>query len=307
VARLLGSHQSIAGGHHKAVERASARGFDCVQLFTGNPRSLGTPRVEQPRGKRSKRNPLHAASISDEQAAMFRRALDEYSISHPLAHDSYLINLASPDSELWEKSILAFVEELHRAEILGIPYVVTHPGCSTEGTPRAGIRKIIRALNRILRTTRGMAAQCLLETTAGQGTSLGWRFEHLAAILDGVREPERLGVCLDTCHVFAAGYALDPPQQYEETLGSFDELVGLSCIKTIHLNDSARPLGSRVDRHSHIGRGQIGLEAFRRLLSDRRLETVPVYLETPKGEEDGVDFDIINLNTLRQLLPDSAG
>ena len=236
-----------------------------------------------------------------EQAAKFREALLQCGVGHPLAHDGYLINLASPEAGLWDASVRAFVEELFRAEALGIPYVVTHPGSFIEGTPRQGIRRIIRALDRIHRQTRGMAVGCLLETTAGQGTSLGWRFEHLAWILDGVREPDRLGICFDTCHVFAAGHALGTQDEYEETLGRLDALVGLGRVKAFHLNDSARELGSRVDRHAHIGRGQMGLEPFRLLLRDPRFQAVPMYLETPKGREAGVDFDAINLTTLRDL------
>jgi deoxyribonuclease-4 len=242
-----------------------------------------------------------AAPITAEQAERFRIALRECGVGHPLAHDSYLVNLASPDEDLWRKSIAAFVHELERAETLGIPFVVTHPGSYTTSTLRAGIRRIVRALNQIHKATRGMAAQCLLETTAGQGTALGWRFEHLAMILDGVKEPERLGVCFDTCHAFAAGYPLAGRQQYEETMAGLDAAVGLWRVKAFHLNDSAREFGSRVDRHAHIGRGKLGLEPFRLLLADERFQAIPMYLETPKGQEHGVDLDVINLQTLRRL------
>lgn len=280
---ILGAHQSIAGGYYRAVQRARERGCDCVQLFTKN------------------NNQWRAVPITAEQSDRFRDALRECRISHPLAHDCYLINLASPDPDLWDKSVGAFIDELQRAETLGIPYVVTHPGSYTHSTPGRGTRRIIRALNRIHKETRGMAVECLLETTAGQGTSLGWRFEHLARIIEGLREPDRIGVCLDTCHVFAAGYRMGKRDEYEETLGSLDEAVGLGRIKAFHLNDSARELGSRVDRHAHIGRGQMGLEPFLHLLSDPRFQSVPMYLETPKGQEDGVDLDAINLKTLRDL------
>ena len=158
-------------------------------------------------------------------------ALDELGVSHPIAHDSYLINLASPNRRLWRKSVAAFVEELRRAEILGIPYVVTHPGAYTAGSEAAGLRNIVRALDEIHAESRGLRAQCLLETTAGQGTTLGWRFEQLAEIIDGVKEPDRLGVCFDTCHVFAAGYALGTPKEYEATMAAFDRLVGLAASR----------------------------------------------------------------------------
>ncbi len=295
---ILGSHQSIAGGHHRAVQRAGVLGFDCVQLFTASPRSLGM------RSATANKGVVAAGAISAEQAAKFRDALRQCRVGHPLAHDGYLINLASPDDGLWEASVRAFIEELRRAEALGIPYVVTHPGSHTAGTPRQGVRRIIRALDRVHRETRGMAVGTLLETTAGQGTSLGWRFEHLAWILDGVRQPDRLGVCVDTCHVFAAGYPLGTPEQYEETLARLDAAVGLDRVKAFHLNDSARELGSRVDRHAHIGRGRMGLEPFRWLLRDPRFQALPMYLETPKGREGGEDFDTINLRVLRELAAD---
>ncbi len=279
----MGAHQSIAGGYFRAVRRASDAGCQCVQLFTKN------------------NNQWRAAPITDSQASQFRKTMEETGVAYPLAHDSYLINLASPDAELWEKSIAAFIDELHRAEILGIPYVVTHPGCCTASTPREGIRRVVRALNRILKRTQGLAAQCLLETTAGQGSSLGWQFEQLATMLDGAREPERIGICFDTCHVFAAGYAMGSREEYEDTLGRFDALVGLSRVKAFHLNDSVKGLGSRVDRHAHIAQGRMGGEPFRFLLSDPRLQSIPMYLETPKGKEGGEDLDVINLRTLRML------
>ncbi len=293
---ILGSHQSIAGGHHRAVQRAAALGFDCVQLFTASPRSLGTPR-DGAGGRRSRPD----TRISADQAAKFRDTLRRSGLVHPLAHDGYLINLASPDAAFWDASVRAFIDEFRRAEALGIPFVVTHPGSYTDSTLRRGIRRVVRALDRVFRETRGMAVGCLLETTAGQGTSLGWQFEHLAWILDGVREPDRLGVCFDTCHVFAAGYPLGTRDEYEQTFAKLDAVVGLARIKAFHLNDSARELGSRVDRHAHIGRGQMGLEPFRLLLADPRFQTVPMYLETPKGQEKGMDFDAINLKTLREL------
>jgi len=280
---ILGAHMSIAGGYHKAVEHAHAAGCDCVQLFTKN------------------NSQWRAREITADEARRFRAALARLGITHPIAHDAYLINLASPDRRLWRKSVDAFVEELRRAELLGIPWVVTHPGAFTTGTEARGLRRVIRALDEIHAQARGIRAQCLLETTAGQGTSLGWRFEHLAAILAGVKDPDRLGVCLDTCHVFAAGYPMGTEKEYRATMKAFNTTVGLKQIKAFHLNDSRRELGSRVDRHAHIGRGEMGLEPFRRLLADRRFRKVPMYLETPKGTQDGVDLDVTNLGTLRRL------
>ncbi len=180
----------------------------------------------------------------------------------------------------------ALVVELQRAEQLGIPYVVTHPGSFTTTSEEAGLKQIIRALDEAHAQTRGLKAQVLLENTAGQGSGLGWRFEHLATILDGVRDPERLGVCIDTCHTFAAGYPLAPKKDYLATFRELDRLVGLERIKAFHLNDSKKPFGSRVDRHEHIGKGCLGLEPFKLLLNDRRFRKIPMYLETPK-EADG--------------------
>jgi deoxyribonuclease IV len=280
---ILGVHESIAGGFHKAVERAAAVGCDCVQLFTKN------------------NNQWAARGIAAAESRRFRGALGTSGILYPLAHDSYLINLASPNRQLWRKSVDAFVEELHRAETLGIPYVVTHPGAFTTGGEASGLRSIVRAIDEIHAQSHGLGVRCLLETTAGQGTSLGWRFEQFAAILSGVKEPDRLGFCFDTCHVFAAGYSLAPEKGYRETMAAFDRLLGLERIKAFHLNDSRRERGSRIDRHEHIGRGKLGLEAFRLLLADPRFHRTPMYLETPKGEESGEDWDAVNLRVLRGL------
>jgi deoxyribonuclease IV len=280
----LGAHRSIAGGFDKAVERAAEVGCACVQIFTKN------------------NNQWRAKPITDEEARRFAAALRQWKIGHPLAHDAYLINLASPDSALWKKSVDAFIDELRRADRLGIPYVVTHPGSSISGDDQTGLQRVVRALDEIHAQTAELSAHCLLETTAGQGTGLGWRFEQLAAILDGVEQPERLGVCFDTCHVFAAGYPLAPEEEYQGTFQAFDRLIGLKRIMAFHLNDSRREQGSRVDRHAHIGRGQLGLEPFRLLLNDPRFQRIPMYLETPKEFEDGRDMDEVNLRTLRSLI-----
>jgi deoxyribonuclease-4 len=239
--------------------------------------------------------------IAPAEADEFRRTLDALGLTCPLAHDSYLVNLASPDPDLWRKSIDGMVQEFLRAEILGIPWVVAHPGAYTGGSPEAGLGRIVEALDEILAQTSQNKVGCLLETTAGQGTALGWRFEQLAAILDGVKTPQRLGVCFDTCHVFAAGYPLATLAGYRATMRQFDRLVGLGRIRAFHLNDSLRPCGSRIDRHAHIGCGQMGLEPFRRLVRARRFRSVPMILETPKGLDGGRDWDQINLDTLRRL------
>ncbi len=280
----LGAHMSIAGGYYKAVELAQAAGCDCVQVFTKN------------------NNQWRAKELTDDDSKRFQDALARTGVAYPIAHDSYLINLASPDDELWKKSIEAFRIELLRAEKLGIPYVVTHPGSYTTSSEAEGLSRIVDALDIVHRQTEGIRAQVLLENTAGQGTNLGWRFEHLATILAGVAAPEKVGVCIDTCHTVAAGYPLIEPADYVATLAEFDRVVGLTRVKAFHVNDSKQPLGSRVDRHEHIGRGTLGLEPFRHLLNDPRFENTPMYLETAKEMEDGEEMDVVNLRTLRGLI-----
>ncbi|MGD0899998.1 MAG: deoxyribonuclease IV [Thermoguttaceae bacterium] len=286
---LLGAHQSIAGGFHKAAERAHAAGCQCLQIFTKNT------------------NQWRAREITAAEAQRFRLSLEDLGLTCPVAHDSYLVNLASPDADLWRKSIDAMVEELLRAETLGIPWVVAHPGAFINTSEATGLRRIVAALNEVLLQTRGKPVGCLLETTAGQGTSLGWQFEQLAAMLDGAKDPDRLGVCFDTCHVFAAGYPLSTPAEYRATMRRFDKVVGLERIRAFHLNDSLRECGSRIDRHAHIGQGCMGLAAFRSLVRDRRFRRLPMILETPKGPWADRPWDEINLETLRGLIPETAG
>ena len=273
---LLGAHQSIAGGYHKAVEIGVETGCQVIQIFTKN--------TNQWRGK----------PIAPEEAQQFREAIAASGIACPLAHDSYLINLASPDETLWKKSIDAMIDEVQRAAVLGIPWVVSHPGAYTTTSEAEGLKRIVTALDEVLgqQTARVPATLTgiLLETTAGQGTTLGWRFEHLAAILAGVKDNRRLGVCFDTCHVFAAGYKISTQSDYRATMKQFDKIVGLDQIRAFHLNDSVKDCGSRVDRHAHIGCGKIGPEAFGWLLRDRRFRNVPMVLETPKGKENGEDW-----------------
>jgi deoxyribonuclease IV len=281
---LLGAHMSIAGGYYKAADLARAAGCDVVQLFTKN------------------NNQWRARPISDQEAAQFRDVLAERNIAHPLSHASYLINLGSPDPLLWQKSVDGMVVELERAELLGIPFVVVHPGASVAASEAEGIANIGRALDEIHQRTSRLAAIPLLENTAGQGSCLGYRFEQLAAILAEVKDQGRVGVCFDTCHAFAAGYPLGTPAEFAATWQAFDNTIGIGRIKAIHLNDSKRELGSRVDRHEHIGRGQLGTEPFRLLLSDERFRRVPMYLETPKGQHEGEDWDVINLRVLRGLV-----
>jgi deoxyribonuclease-4 len=275
---------SIAGGYYKAVLLAQEAGCDCVQLFTKN------------------NNQWRAKELTDDDVARFQEALKETGVTHPIAHDSYLINLASPDEALWERSVEAFRVELLRAEKLGLEGLVAHPGAFTTSSEDEGIARIVRAIDRVHAATGELRARILLENTAGQGSNLGWRFEHLAALIAGCKHGEWLGVCLDTCHLFAAGYPLALPAEYAATMDEFDRVVGLARVRAFHVNDSKTPLGSRVDRHEHIGRGRLGLAPFGHLLGDARFAATPMYLETPKVQEDGEEMDVVNLRTLRSLV-----
>jgi deoxyribonuclease-4 len=280
---LFGAHMSVAGGCHNAV--VAARDHDCaaLQIFTKNS------------------NQWAARPLTDDEVRLFRRTLRGSGVRRTLAHGSYLINLGSPNDALFRKSVDAFVVEMERAESLGLHFLVAHPGSHAGTDEGTGLQNIARALDEVHRRCPGFHVRVLLETTAGQGRSLGHRFEHLARIIHGVAEPERLGVCLDTCHVFAAGYPLTPEADYAATMAAFDRIVGLKLLRAFHVNDSKKPLGSRVDRHAHIGRGCLGLEPFRLLVNDRRFRDRPMILETPKVE-DGQDMDAVNLGVLRGLL-----
>lgn len=289
----LGAHLSIAGGLYKAVRSAVELGMDTVQIFTHSPQNWS---VSVQAGGWSWKN-LGESEIRD-----FRQALAESTLQRPVSHDSYLINLASPDSSLWEKSIAAFTGELLRAEALGLLGVVMHPGAAVDSDEIEALDRIVAALDRIHAATSGVRVLTLLETTAGQGSTLGHRFEHLGHILSRLAAPERAAVCVDTCHIFAAGYSILTADAYASTFAEFDRIVGLKQIRAFHLNDSVKPLGSRVDRHAGIGRGCLGLEPFRLLMNDTRFSDLPMYLETPKGEENGENLDLINLRALRSLV-----
>lgn len=277
---LFGAHMSIAGGCHNALLEAQARGCDSVQLFTRAP-SQWTGR-----------------DLSDEDVRLFRRTLRQTRLRQPMVHDSYLTNLASPDESLYRRSLETFLAEVQRVERLGLRYLVMHPGAHMDSGEEAGLVRVASALDEIHSRTPNCRVRVLLETTAGQGSTLGHRFEHLARILSLVAESDRLGVCFDTCHVFAAGYALSPAAEYQATLRAFDRTVGLGKLRVFHVNDSLKPLGSRVDRHAHIGRGELGLEPFRLLVNDRRFRNRPMILETAKED----DMDDVNLAILREMV-----
>lgn len=287
----LGAHLSIAGGLPRAVDRAVASRCQALQIFT---KSAGQWRARE---------------LSREEIALFRRRVDETGIHPVVAHNSYLINLAAASPALRAQSIAALGEELDRAESLGLDGLVMHPGAYTSGTEAEGLRLIGDAIASLLADRPRAKTMVLLEHTAGQGTNLGHRFEHLAAILDRVGGSPRVGVCLDTCHLLAAGYDLCSEEGYEDTFRQFARIVGLDRIRVFHLNDSKKPCGSRVDRHEHIGKGWLGLEPFRRLLNDARFGGLPMLLETPKLDapesqrrSDVDSWDAKNLRTLRKLM-----
>jgi|SRR5579872_2592581 len=287
----LGAHLSIAGGLPRAVDRAEASGCQALQIFT---KSAGQWR---------------ARALPPEEIALFRRRVRQTKIRPVFAHNSYLINVAAADSVLRRKSIDALREELDRAEMLGLDGLIMHPGSYTSGTEAGGLRLIADALADVLASRPDLRTRLLLEHTAGQGTNLGHRFEHLAEIIDRLGGSPRVGVCLDTCHLLTAGYDVCSGEGYRETFRQFGAIVGFSRLKAFHLNDSKKPCGSRVDRHEHIGKGCLGLAPFRRLVNDPRFRTLPMLLETPKLDtpqsrrlSDIDPFDKMNLRTLRRLL-----
>lgn len=275
---------SMAGGHHLAVRAAHRVGFSTVQVFTKS------------------NNQWKAKPLTDSDVAAFRDALAETGVSDPVGHNSYLINLASPENTLWNRSIEAMVLEVERGEALGLIDLVAHPGAHVGSGEDAGLTRIAAAIDEIHRRTSGVKLRIALETTAGQGSNLGNRFEHLATIFNRVSDPARLSVCVDTCHVFAAGYPLGTLEDYNRTIAELDSTVGLGRVKVWHVNDSLRELGSRVDRHAGIGMGKIGLPAFGFLLNDSRFRGLPMILETPKSDDGTDDLDSANLRSLLGMI-----
>jgi deoxyribonuclease-4 len=280
---MLGAHVSISGGIHLAPGRGRAAGCGVIQVFTQN--------ASQWKGKMP----------TDSDVALFREQWAESGLRRVVAHDIYLINLAAAPGEVRDKSLTAFGDEMERCARLGIDAIVMHPGSHLGEGEETGLKRIVEAFQHLLSQQTGFAGTILLEGTAGQGTNLGYRFEHLQAIIAGSGTPERFGVCLDTCHTVAAGYDLLTPSGYEATMAEFDRIIGLERLGCFHLNDSKKGLGSRVDRHEHIGRGELGIEPFRMILNDDRFASVPMILETPKGEGD--EMDRVNLALLRSLRP----
>jgi deoxyribonuclease-4 len=279
MSHLLGAHVSVAGGLDQAFVRGLECGCTALQIFTKNA------------------NRWQGKPITPAEAELFRRAWQQSKIGPVLAHDAYLINLASPKEGIWEKSKAALRDELVRCAQLGISDLVMHPGAHLGSGVATGLERIRQAFREVLTQTPPQV-RLLLENTSGQGSYLGGDFSHLATLLEGMEE-SRFGVCFDTCHAHSAGYDLASAEGYSRTMAEFDRLIGLEHIRAFHLNDSLKPCGSRVDRHTHIGRGTIGRAGFARLMQDQRFVTIPMILETPKG--DGGEMDLVNLALLREL------
>ena len=283
----LGAHMSIAGGVHMAIERGCSIKCTAVQMFVKNNMQW------------------FARPLLSEEIRAFLEHRQRGELLSIFAHSSYLINLATTNPQFLENSIRALSEELTRADQLELPFLVLHPGAHLGAGEQKGLEEIVGSINRVFEAVPKVKTRIALETTAGQGSCLGHRFEHLAHIIENVREPERLCVCLDTAHVFAAGYDIGSDPGVKTTFREFDRVIGLDRLAAIHLNDSKTARGSRVDRHQHIGKGQIGLDAFRFIMSDRRLGKIPKVLETPKGKE--LREDVANLKKLRGLIKQHAG
>lgn len=283
---MFGSHLSIAGGMHLALLEAQKLDMSCVQVFTKNQRQWSV-------------KPLR-----DEEVRDWKAHRTSTGIGCVVSHDSYLINLASPDDTAREKSIALFREELSRCEALDIAFLVTHPGAHMGSGEEAGLSRVAAALDRLHEEQPGYRTITCIEATAGQGTSLGHRFEHLRAILDQVKQPERVGVCIDTAHVLEAGYDLSSGDGARATLDQLHTIVGLDRVKVLHINDSKTPRGSRVDRHEHIGQGHVALDAFAVILRHPMLGSLPKILETPKDgtAPDGREWDTVNIETLTRLI-----
>lgn len=279
---LLGSHMSTSGGMAKAIDRGESIGCTAIQVFVkGNTRWQWPP-------------------LKPDDVAKFREGLQRANIKSVIAHAIYLVNLCSDKPEFVRKSVDDMTDELNRCDTLGIPGVVMHPGAHCGAGCEAGIEAIAQGLNEVFAATPEGSARVLLETTAGQGSCLGHQFEEISGIIERVERKDRLGVCLDTCHVFAAGFDLRTREGYEKMWSDFDRIIGREMLKALHLNDSKQPLGSRKDRHQHIGKGEMGLEPFRFIMNDQTLKHIPKVLETDKDDEMTEDKE--NMSVLRSLI-----
>jgi deoxyribonuclease-4 len=279
---LLGAHMSIGGGVHMAIERARSINCTAMQIFVKNNMQW------------------FARPLTKEEIRSFLNHAQHGELLSIFAHANYLINLAATNPQFHANSLRALSEELTRAAQLELPFLVLHPGAHLGAGEEAGLEKITKSINRVFARIPKVKTKIALETTAGQGSCLGEKFEHLACIIDNTREPDRLCVCLDTAHIFAAGYDLGSEKAVRKTFREFDRVIGLDRLAAIHVNDSKTARGSRVDRHEHIGKGQIGLDAFRFIMRDRRFRKIPKVLEAPKGKD--LAEDVVNMKTLRDLL-----
>jgi len=279
---LLGAHTSISGGVDTAIDRAIKIKCNTIQIFTKNS------------------NQWRAVPLFEETIRNYKNKLKLTKIAPVIAHDSYLINLCAKDKDLLTKSRDGFIDELKRCELLGISCLNFHPGAHLGQGEKDGIKIIAESINIAHDKTPNFKVKSMIETTAGQGTNIGYRFEQICEIIDRVEDKKRLAVCIDTCHIFAGGYDIRTEKSYEKTLNEFQKIIGLEFLKAFHLNDSKKELGSRVDRHEHIGKGFIGLNGFRFLMNDKRFENIPKILETPKGTD--MLEDVMNMRVLRKLV-----
>jgi deoxyribonuclease-4 len=280
--QLLGAHTSTSGGVSKSVDLAEKLGFTAMQIFTKN------------------NNRWFQKPLDENEIDAFKSKLKKSKIEFVVSHDSYLINLCAKDKTILKKSQSAFLDELERCELLAIPYLNFHPGAHLGAGEKDGIKLIAESLNLAHDKTKEYKVSSMLEATAGQGTAIGYRFEQLQKIIELVEHKERMSVCIDTVHVFAAGYDIKNPKEYKKVIKAFDEIIGLDRLKCFHMNDSKKELGSRVDRHEHIGKGFIGLDGFSNIMNDRRLKNIPKILETPKGKEQLEDLE--NIAALKKLI-----
>ncbi|MCZ6704024.1 MAG: deoxyribonuclease IV [Ignavibacteria bacterium] len=280
--QLLGAHTSIAGGVSTSVELAEKLNFTAMQIFTKN------------------NNRWFQKPLEEKEIESFKTKLEQSQIKFVVSHDSYLINLCAKDKTILGKSRIALLDELDRCELLGIPHLNFHPGSHLGLGEEDGIKLIAESLNIVHQKIQYFKVSSMLETTAGQGTAIGYRFEQLQQIIELVEQKERMTICIDTAHVFAAGYDIKDPKNLKKVLKDFDEIIGLERLKCFHLNDSKKELGSRVDRHEHIGKGFIGMKGFSNIMNDKRLKNIPKILETPKGKEQLEDLE--NLKILRSLI-----
>lgn len=282
---VFGAHMSAAGGPDQALIAASALGMEACQLFTKNNKQWKAP------------------PLSSEIIATFASTWKKLNLAYCVAHASYLINLATVNDALWNQSVAALIDELQRAHQLNLDAVVVHPGSASDDNEELALKRVSLAVDTAIAGVPKLKPKLLLETTAGQGKSIGHAFRQLGSILQRSKKGKSLGICLDTCHVFAAGYALWPASDYKQTMNEFDREIGLDRLALLHVNDSVKGLGCRVDRHAHLGQGMIGMNGFASIVADNRFRDLPMILETPKGESpDGRLWDAVNLEKLRALI-----